>query len=142
MKTLLCVLVILFSTVGIALAVGTASVSVSATVVGTCKFNSGDAFTFVLDPTSGLSPSVTQSNATLQCTNGTGYTITDNGGLLGTYLLDSGTSTIGYTINYPTTGTGDGASNPIPVTVTIPYANYQFSPVGVYNDTVTLTVNP
>lgn len=129
---------------GNAFAAGTATVDISATVLGTCSFSAGDTFTFAaLDPTSGASPSLTQNAVTFACTNGTGYTITDDGGLLGTYDLDdSGGNLINYNFAYAAAGIGTGANQNLSITVDIPFANYQNSPAGAYADTVTLTINP
>ena len=129
---------------GNALAADTATVDISATVLGTCSFSAGDTFAFGnLDPTSGASPSLTQSGVTFACTNGTNYTITDDGGLLGTYdLEDASANTIGYNFNYAGAGAGTGANQTLSITVDIPFANYQNAPAGAYADTVTLSINP
>lgn len=130
---------------GSALAAGTATVDIQATVLGTCVFNSGGAISFGnLDPTSGLSPSVINpAAANFTCTNGTAYTITDDGGLLGTYNLDDGAgSTIPYALAYAGAGLGSGVAQDLSITANINFADFQTKPAGTYNDTVTLTINP
>ena len=128
---------------GNVLAAGTATVDISATVDGTCSFSAGDTFAFgTLDPTSGASPSLTQAGVTFACTNLTGYTITDDGGLLGTYELSDGTNQIGYNFTYVGAGVGTGANQNLSVTVDIPFVNYQNAPAATYNDTVTLSITP
>lgn len=128
-----------------ALAAGTATVDISATVLGTCSFSAGDTFTFAaLDPTSGASPSLTQAAVTFACTSGTGFTITDDGGVnTGTHDLDDGSGNqIAYNFNYAGAGVGTGNNQNLSITVDIPFANYQNAPAGAYSDTVTLSINP
>lgn len=129
---------------GSALAAGTATVDISASVLGTCAFNSGGAIDFGnLDPTSGVSPSVTNATAAnFTCTNGTAYTITDDAGLSGAYELSDGTNAIPYALTYTGTGTGTGTATDLSITADIAYADYQTKPAGTYTDTVTLTINP
>ncbi|MFO7982448.1 MAG: spore coat protein U domain-containing protein [Desulfuromonadales bacterium] len=130
---------------GSALAAGTATVDISANVLGTCAFNTGGTIAFGdLDPTSGLSPSVTNAAAAnFTCTNGTDYSITDDGGLSGGYELDDNAgNVIPYALTYTGTGTGTGTASDLSITADIAFADYATKPAGTYSDTVTLTINP
>lgn len=130
---------------GTALAAGTAAVTVDATVLGTCSFNSGGALAFGnLDPTSGLAATVTNAAAAnFTCTNGTAYTITDDGGLLTTYDLADGLGNlIPYTLTYTAAGTGTGLATDLSIQADIAFADYETKAAGLYADTVTLTINP
>jgi spore coat protein U-like protein len=149
MKKLQVILAALFLTLtlgaGSALAAGSATVDISATVLGTCVFNSGGAIAFAnLDPTSGASPSVTNpAAANFTCTSGTAYTITDDGGLTTTYNLDDGVGNlIPYTLAYVGAGAGTGVAQDLSIQADIAFAAYQTKPAGAYADTVTLTINP
>lgn len=136
---------VLVLSAGSALAVGTATVDIQATVLGTCNFNSGGAINFGnLDPTSGASPSVTNPTAAnFTCTSGTAYAITDDAGLTAGYNLDDGLGNqIPYAIAYAAAGVGTGLAQDLSITADINFADYQTKPAGVYSDTVTLTINP
>jgi len=129
---------------------GTAQVNVNATVAGTCLFNSGGTVSFALDPsvTTAVNGTVTQPQ--FWCTNGTTYTITDDGGLQPTatpYVMENAaaTATIPYTFSYTSTGAGAGKSSPITMDIVATVANADFidAPAdNTYADTVTLTINP
>ncbi len=130
-------------------AADTATVTVSATVVGTCKFNSGGSITFTLDPSVGGDVNGTVTQPQFWCTKNASYTITDDDGLNETGAnqnrLSNGTGEyIPYSFTYTATGTGNGPANPITMDIasTILSADYLNVSAGVYNDTVTLTVNP
>jgi len=146
---------ILLAAAGTAMALDSATVTVSATVSPTCKFSSPAtaALSFgVLDPGS---PVDVNANTTLSfwCTDGTSYTITDDDGLYETGLnANRMRSTvlatpefIPYSISYnPATGSGTGPASPITLTFTgnLLGTNYATRSPDVYNDTVTLTINP
>lgn len=131
-------------------AADTASVAVSAAVVGTCKFNSGGAMAFGnLDPASGADVGATVTQPEFWCTKSSDYTLADDNG-----LNESGTTHrvkhassadyIPYTFTYTSTGTGQGKNTPITMNIagTIAGADYVDSPVGNYADTVVLSINP
>lgn len=133
-----------------AFAADTASVAVSATVVGTCKFNSGGTMAFGnLDPASGADVNATLTQPAFWCTKGSSYTLSDDDG-----LYESGTTHrvkhaasadyIPYTFTYTSTGTGTGRTSPITMNIagTIAGTDYVDAPVGGYADTVVLSVNP
>ncbi len=135
---------------GAAMAADTASVSVSATVAGVCKFQAGaKTVTFTLDPSVGGNVSGVVSQPTFWCTKGASYTITDDKGLNGggtTYKMKHATltDTIPYTFTYTAAGTGTGASAPITMNIAgqVLAADYLNVSAGSYGDTVTLSINP
>lgn len=149
---------ILLLAAGTAMAADTATVDVSATVVGTCQFSSaGTTLPFGTLPfdASGNALGAT-ANSTIQfwCTNGASYTIADDTGanesVPGTPPFRLGSTTLGtpeyidYSLSYnPATGTGTGPGTPITLNITGTVGTtYAGNSPDVYNDTVTLTVNP
>jgi spore coat protein U-like protein len=141
-----------------------ATVNVTATVVGTCKFLSGATLNFgSLDPSVGTNKDATTS-LTFWCTKGATYTIIDNNGANKsgtTQRMKHATLTeyIPYTFCYnstgpaPTpcttdtasdTGTGRGRRSPITLNIsgTVVGTDYVDASVGSYSDTVTMTINP
>lgn len=132
-----------------ALATDTATVGVSATVTGTCKFTSGGAVSFTLDPSVGgpVTGSITQP--TFWCTKGTSYTLTDNNGLYvsaGAQRMKHGSAAeyIPYTFTYTSSGNGTGPATPITMDIASQVAatDYLNASAGSYADTVTLTITP
>lgn len=127
----------------------TATVSVSATVVGTCKFVSGGSVSFTLDPSTGGDVNGTVVQPKFWCTKGATYTISDDDG-----MYESGTTHrmkhstlneyIAYTFTYTTTGTGSGPSSPITMDISskVTGSDYLSASAGSYSDTVTLTITP
>lgn len=152
MKTFLITLIAfgLILAAGAALAAGTTTVNVSATVVGTCKFLSGGTITYTLDPSVGgtVAGNVTQQPQ-FWCTKGATYTITDDKG-----LNASGSSLrmkhatlseyIVYSFTYTSTGTGTGKSSPVTMNLAsqVVESAYIDASAGAYTDTVTLTITP
>ncbi len=152
MKRMLCwalsAMLLVAGVSGIAHASDTATVSVSATVVGTCKFNSGGTLDF-----GSLTSGDVTVNASPQpefwCTKNTTYTITDDDGLnevvAGTPRLSDGSGNyINYSISYTSTGTGNGVGSPrtLDLSGTVLESDYTAVPAGSYSDTITLTINP
>lgn len=135
---------------GVAMAGDTATVSVSASVTGTCKFNTGTkTVTFTLDPATDGDVTGSVSQPTFWCTKGTSYGITDDDGVNKsgtTHRVKHTESTeyIPYSFTYPPTGTGAGKTTPITMDIagTITNADYINASVGNYADTVTLTITP
>ncbi|HET20250.1 MAG TPA: hypothetical protein ENO16_06545 [Chromatiales bacterium] len=126
----------------------TATVTVSATVVGTCQFNSNGTVGFTLDPSVGGNVTGTVSNPEFWCTKNASWTITDDLGLneAGTQrnMKNAGTDLIPYSFGYTSTGTGEGKSTPITMNIaaSVAEADYIDKPAGSYSDTVTLTIAP
>jgi spore coat protein U-like protein len=136
-----------------AFATDQATISVTATVVGTCKFNGAPAsytMDFLnLDPSVGTNASATVT-ASYWCTAGvTPITLTLGNGLHWsgtTQQMASGGNVIPYSlaIATPSSAVGLGPASPITavVTGTVQGANYVNAVAGTYTDTVTLTVTP
>lgn len=144
-----CALTLLGNTSALA-APDTATVTVSATVVGTCKFTSAGAVSFTLDPSVGGAVNGAITQPTFWCTKGTSYTLTDDNGLYesGTVhrMTDNATGTqfIPYTFTYTATGTGDGPANAkiLNIASQVAATDYLNASAGTYADTVTLTITP
>ena len=128
-----------------------ATVTVNATVTGTCQVVSAPTIALTLDPSSGAAAS-DSGNISLWCTNGTTYTISDIDDSDGTHVttLDgiAATPTDGETIpleiTYNTTGIGEGKSTQVNSWVTAKVLNADFvdAIAGAYTKVVTLTVSP
>ena len=134
---------------GNALATDTAQVTVSATVLATCGFNSGGVLAFGnLDPGTGLDvtvPATTQP--VFVCSNGVNYTITDDdgvneSGVNANRMIDGSGNFLPYSISYTATGVASGNPTSMNISGTVLYANYGGAVAGVYGDTVTVTINP
>ena len=150
-RIILIVAIAMIAFSGVALADDTATVTVSANVVGTCKFASGDTVVFgTLDPSVGTNVNGTIAQpTTFWCTKGTTYTITDDDG-----LSEDGTTHrvkhaslaeyIPYSFAYTGTGTGAGAGPTNRITMDIISAvqgtDYINASAGSYADTVILTI--
>ena len=142
--------VALVAMAGAAMAADTATVAVSATVVGTCKFTAGGTIPFGnLDPSAGTDQTPAVNQPKFWCTKGTGYTISDNDGLnkLGTthrMVHASLTEYIPYSFTYTASGTGAGPASVITMDIasTVLGANYINASAGFYSDTVTLSITP
>lgn len=153
-KTIISIVVLTFvMAAAFAEAQDTNTLTVSANVVGTCKFNS-NASTLAfgaLDPS--LTTNATASTTTsFWCTKGASYSLTDDDGLYDTgvnanrmrHAIDA-TEFIPYTLTYtPTSGTGTGKTTPTTMTIdgTIANAAYVNALAGDYADTVVVTINP
>jgi len=135
---------------GVVRAGDTATVAVSANVVGTCKFLTGGSVAFGdLDPSAGTDVNGTVVQPTFWCTKGSTYTITDDNG-----LNESGTThqmkhatladTIPYTFMYTAGGTGSGRNSTVTMNIasSVVGADYINVSAGGYADTVTLTIAP
>jgi len=135
---------------GVAMAGDTATVSVSASVSGTCKFNSGTkTVSYTLDPATGGNVSGTVSQPTFWCTKGSTYTITDDNGSNKsgtTYRMKHASLAeyIPYSFTYTDSGTGQGKSTAITMDIasTVAEAAYINASAGNYSDSVLLTIAP
>jgi spore coat protein U-like protein len=148
------------------LAVDTATVNVTATVPGHCKFIPNSPTTTLafgtLDPTVGDNVTATTS-VNFKCSKGVTYTITDNNGSNKsgtTHQMKHATLTeyIPYTFCYTTgaaiipcdsdtpsvsgTGLGGGTTVTLNISGTVLGANYINVSPGSYSDTVTMTIEP
>jgi spore coat protein U-like protein len=144
-----CALTLLCNTSALA-APDTAIVTVSATVVGTCKFTSAGSVAFTLDPSStAVAAAGTIAQPTFWCTKGTSYTLTDNNGLYvsaGAQRMKHASIAeyIPYTFTYTTSGLGTGPIAPFTMDIASQVAatDYLNASAGSYADTVTLTITP
>jgi spore coat protein U-like protein len=153
-RVLLVAAIIMVFSGAAAFAADTATVTVSAIIPDTCRFNTPSvALAFgVLDPAT--APAVSAGTSiTFWCTTGASYTVTDDDGLFETAVdANRMQSTalavpefIPYTMTYnPASGTGLGPASPITLNITgdIAAGTYSGNTADVYNDTVTLTINP
>lgn len=136
----------------------THTLTVSATVHGTCKFNdAGPTVLTIANSGTVIDPSVA-SNATgtvnvpFRCTKGTSSSITDNGGdHLGggiKHVATLGGDLMAYSLGYDGTdvqaGTGMGSGHDLTLAVrgTILVADFENATAGAYTDSVVLTINP
>ncbi len=155
------IVVMLLVAAGVAAAADTATVAVSARVVGTCRFSTAGATLAFGDlpfdangAALGLAAPLTTS-INFWCTNGATYTITDDNGTnpdgFGGYQMVHATmpaQLIAYSFTYAdpsgdATGSGLGPLSPITLTITGNVgATYGGNAPGDYSDTVTLTITP
>lgn len=139
---------------GAAFGAGTNTVTVSATVLGTCAFNAAaSALAFGnLDP-SLVTDASAATSVTFWCTKNAAYSVTDDDGLYETGINANRmisatvvpTEYIPYTMSYnPSAGTGAGFASPITLNIsgTVLNADYIGASADTFSDTVTITVNP
>ncbi|MBI5237987.1 MAG: spore coat protein U domain-containing protein [Deltaproteobacteria bacterium] len=133
-----------------AMAVGTNTMTVTASVTGVCKFSATTStLAFGALDASVATAATATTGVNFWCTKGTTYSVADDSG-----LYNSGgprmrhatvlTEFIPYSIVYGAAGTGSGKNTAITLTVdgTIANADYVDAQAGAYSDTVVLTVNP
>ena len=126
------------------------TVSISATVIGTCKFLTGGTMAFGnLDPSLATNVNAALTQPTFWCTKNATYTITDDDGLNEngtTHRLIGATNGefIPYSFNYTGSGTGAGPANTLTMNISgqILGTDYSGASQDTYSDTVTLTINP
>lgn len=133
-------------------AADTQSLSVTASVTGVCKFNTGQSPVLAfgaIDP-SGLGNATGSASVLYRCTKDTSATVS-NAVTGARTLTGSGTAagdTMTYDLSFTSggtgTGTGFGAGTDITLVVggTIIPADFQNKKAGPYAETVTLTVTP
>ena len=134
----------------------THTISVSATIVGNCRFNTAGPTTLtlansgaVIDQSLGTD-ATGSANVTYRCTTGTVAATTADNGLFfsgSRRVNDGGTNFMPYALGLAGgagTGTGHGAGQDLTLTVsgTITAANHQNAAAGTYSDTVILTITP
>lgn len=134
-----------------ALAGGTTTVAVSAAVTGNCKFNSGGAVSFTLDPASTIDATGSVTQPAFWCTKKVSYGITDDSGVhelvAGARRMQHATDLvefIPYSFTYTATGLGTGKGTPITMNIASTVLNADFinASAGAYADTVILTIAP
>lgn len=129
-------------------AADTQSVSVTASVTGVCKFNTGQTPVLAfgaIDPT-GSAAKTASVDVLFKCTKGQSATVAATGGLSRT-LAGPSSSSMPYTVTLTgasATGAGFGSSTDLTLTVggSVAVADYQNATVGSYTDTISLTVTP
>ena len=122
-----------------AFAAGTATLNVTATVTATCSITGGTLAFGAIDPLVGAAVGANATGVTVTCSNGTGFTVSDNSAA---NPLANGASTIPFTLGYIATGTGTGAAAPLAISGTIAANTYDTALAGAYTSSVTLTVTP
>ncbi len=136
---------------GSAMANDTATVTVTANVVGTCKFSvAAGAVAFGdLDPATPTDKDGVVTQPVFWCTRGASYTISDDNGLNEagtTHRMRQGAldEYIPYSFSYTATGTGAGPQSPVTMSIAAQVlgTDYAGALAGAYSDTVTLTINP
>ncbi|MBE7939696.1 spore coat protein U domain-containing protein [Ramlibacter aquaticus] len=130
----------------------TQSLSVTASITGVCKFNSGQTPVLAfgaIDP-SGTANATASASVLYRCTTGTSASVSN--AVTGARTLQgsgtASTDTMAYTLAFTSGGTGTGkgfgAGQDLTLVLggTITPTDYQNKTVGPYADTVTLTVTP
>lgn len=137
----------------VAMAADTNTLTVTANVVGTCKFNSATStLAFgALDPSVGTDAAAS-TTVNFWCTKNASYTITDDDGMYETGLNANRmrhativTEFIPYSMSLsPTSGTGSGPSTPITLNIsgTVLGTDYINAAAGNYSDTVVISITP
>lgn len=123
-----------------AFAAGTATLNVTANVTATCSITGGTLAFGALDPVTASDTGLVAANGvTVTCTNGTGFTVSDDSAAK---PLGNGTSTIPFTLTYTANGTGTGAAVPFLIDGEILGADYDNATAGAYTSNVILSVTP
>lgn len=147
---------LLTGTVGLAAALDTQNLTVSASVSGVCKFTAGTpTLDFgAIDPSGTAAIPATASAVSYKCTKGTlatGVTANDGLNVSGTTKRMKGPGAadfIPYTLTISGgTATGDGfgtgsTTKPVTITGSIAAGDYQNATAGAYTDTIVLSINP
>jgi spore coat protein U-like protein len=124
-----------------AFAAGSATLTVSAAVQGTCSITGGTLNFGALDstaPTPAVGP-IAASGVEVTCNNGTIYTVTDNAAA---NPLSNGTDTIPFTLTHAGGGTATVGPDAYAIDGDIAAGDYDGVTAGVYTSTVTLSILP
>ena len=142
-------LALVVSFAGRSMAADTANVTVSATVLDTCLFTTGGDLSFGgIDPSAAGPYLPVVTDATVECSAGTSFTITDDGGLNGGFQMDdvtTGAERLPYNMTYdagPTVATGWGSPDGLNIDGSITQAAAQGVLPDDYDDTVVLSILP
>jgi spore coat protein U-like protein len=149
-RIILIVAIAMIAFSGVALAADTTSVTVSATVQGTCKFLTSGTIDFgTLDPNSNNNVTGTVAQPTFWCTKNASYTITDQGGgndSGGIHRMVGAThgDFIPYSFSFTGSGTGQGRTSTLSMNIAsqVVFNDYRNASEDTYSDTVTLSINP
>jgi spore coat protein U-like protein len=123
-----------------AFAAGTATLTVTANVQGTCLITDGTLPFGLID--SIAAPAVgpiAAAGVTVTCNNGTIYSVTDDAAA---NPLTNGTDNIPFTLAHAGGGTATGVADAYAITGSIAAGAYLGFPAGAYTSSVTLTVTP
>lgn len=138
--------VAMFLMTGSAMAVNTATVGVSANVVGSCTIAGGSIPFGNLNAAGAGTMNAVVTQPQVNCTNGLAYAVTDDDGMnesgVNANRMASGGNFIPYSFTYTAGGSGIGAAANMDIAASIAEADYLGKPAGNYSDTVTLTVTP
>jgi hypothetical protein len=126
------------------LAVDTATINVSATVLGTCAFDAAGVYAMAfgdIDPAA-TGDKTASVNLAFTCSNGTTWTLDNeignksmSGGFTGTPMA--------YSIDaYTLSGLGSGNTQTVTVTGRIADTAYSVAAADVYTDSFTIDINP
>jgi spore coat protein U-like protein len=131
---------------GSVMAANTATVAVSANVVGSCTIAGGSIPFGNLNAAGAGIMNAVVTQPQVNCSNGLAYSVTDDDGqnelAANTNRMASGGNYISYSFTYTAAGTGTGALANMDIAASIAEVDYLGKPVGNYTDTVTLTVTP
>lgn len=123
-----------------AFAAGTATLNVSANVIGTCTISGGDLVFPNLNSLTALAVGpILATGVGVNCTVASPFTVIDDSAIK---PLTNGTNTFGFTLNHTGSGVGTGAYIPYAINGSIAAGVYAGVPAGLYTSTVILTVNP
>lgn len=124
------------------------SVTVSANIVGVCKFFNGPYTITIANSGSDINPSIAttatgSADIEYRCSNGTAPTFTVPASVT---LNGPSAASMDATINYipggAGTGMGSGQGKTLQVVGTIVQANYENKPTGSYTNSITVDVSP
>ena len=126
-----------------AFAAGTATLTINANVLPTCRFvAAGTTMSFLpIDPTS-IVDVTAQATIDFNCSTSVAYNFTNPATATIASGPDSMTVDLLYTDGSPIPGTGSGVDETLTIDGTITAANFANKPAGAYTGTATLTVNP
>ena len=145
-KLVIMIAVLLFALPVSSFAAGSDNLSVSATVVAGCRFQTGGTLNFgTLFTGDNLVVSLSASSQpTFFCTSGAAYTISNDSGLYfsGGLRMSDGTDFIPYSITYTASAAGTGAIQTMDINGTIAAGAYSAVGAGAYADTVVLSIIP
>lgn len=142
---------------GLAMAANSTTVTVSATVIGNCKFNTPGPTTLTIANSGvNIDPSITgtatgSASVTFRCTKNTSSSVSVGVTPYAapvTRTLTSGANTMSYTFTlsgFAQTGTGFGTGGSdltLGLQGDIADTEYQAAAAGLYSDTITLNINP
>jgi len=128
---------------GNAMAAGSTDVEVSATVLGTCAFGA-TSYPMAFGSFNGTDtgPKTATANVQFTCTNNTVYTLDDVSGAQA-MTHETLAETLAYNIAaYTLSDTADGTLTTVAIVGTIAQAAYQAASAGLYEDTLTININP